>query len=293
MTKLVAAASLLPPRIRPGTVAHARVHGVLTLGLAVSLATGLAWYGMGEAGRSWLLLALGLLFGAYVIATRNLASRLLEGSTLALVAWGATMPFWFPVWHDQVRIGLSSAGAIQIGFLGSEALGQLGYTSDAIEPAALALPLAVLIAGCVTGVMLLVTTSSPAVLWRVALGSVLAAVALAIPRWPVTGAQASVVVWHACACSALTRWAIVQTRARSAGFCPSCGTDVGGMASPICPKCKRTLKRGPARRKATEDETMPVLGASLVLRGGVSAPGGQGDPAQVRPDAPQARPKAA
>lgn len=193
----------------------------------------------GQAPMS-LPLVLGFIFAFYVVATRTIAGRYKDLTTLALATMGGLFGYWFPGVYEFY-------GEIVAGWISSEVVpGWLGQQ--------LVMPLSVVTSGIIAALMLYVGTGSDRVLRVTILTSIAVAASAFIPYDETIVLAVAAATWHAFVCAVLGAWAITSAERFQSNSCAFCGFDLEGLRVQICPACKRpAASAGPAYRAAVSD----------------------------------------
>lgn len=185
-------------------------------------------------------MTLGLIFAFYVVATRTVAGRYKDLTTLALATMGGLFGYWFPGVYEffgEIVAGWISAEVVP-GWLGQE----------------LVMPLSVSTAGVITALMLYVGTGSDRVLRVTILASLCVSGAAFVPYDQDMILAASAAGWNAMVCAILGVWAVTCAERFQSNACAFCGFDLEGLRVQICPACKRpAASAGPAYRAAVTD----------------------------------------
>lgn len=186
-----------------------------------------AWSTPTEGDISLQAHELGLIFTAYALGARAIACALHDWGTFVMAALGITFGFWFPYLHQhagpQFQIAIAQMG-ISIAFLPR-----------------LELPAVIAAAGIITAAGTYLVTHSGRAFFEMVAISIVCGCVLLVPLDQPTMARAATLLWHACICASLCRWALdAARRARGVG-CPFCGNDLLGLTTPVCPSCKHQL----------------------------------------------------
>ena len=214
--------------------------------LAVTaLAAGATFGRVEEAAATSSLFLMGFLLAGSVVITRTLAGRACDVSTVVLVLWAGTFGFWAQHWFGVVQVGIGRW------------LTGPGHVSEAIG-VQLVVPLAIATAGIATAALMRVDCSSTTVVALTVLASLAAAAAPFTPFGEGVTLPIAAVLWHSLVTAGLCHWATDTISRRSAGRCAHCGTDVAGLASPVCPHCDRPLARAPLAHPAIAAGTGPL-----------------------------------
>lgn len=193
------------------------------------------------------LLSLGVLFAFGVAATRTIAGRHKDISTLVLVFWGLSFGFWAAQWMTAVGLGLSLAAS------------DGHIPADTVD--LLHLPITIASAGLATASLLYVGTGCGRVAGHAVFASLAAAVTPLAPVMQQYAIQAGGIAFHAIVCGSLCVWAVRQAVETAGVGCGKCGADLRGLASPVCPACGAQLT---ARPQPTERPAVAALPPTLV-----------------------------
>ncbi len=206
--------------------AQARAWMVWTF--AATLAGALALLGFRGHNVPEGMVELGLIFAAYVMCMGVIARRAKDISTLLVFVWGGTMGMWCNRWFELCEKTVDSF------------LPQLGVFSPQVVDA-LDLPAAIAGAGIVSAALLLVATRSARVAWSCVGASLAAAAVPMMTDDPTHALPWAAFGWHAITAGSLAFWAVDEAVKGSQDRCHSCGTDVQGLTSPVCPRCAAPL----------------------------------------------------
>ncbi|MEM1329668.1 MAG: hypothetical protein AAGG07_03810 [Planctomycetota bacterium] len=213
----------------PELIAQAKRRAALLCVVVALLASALGYlvlWGGGEP-RQLHLHELGLLFTATVVATRSIAHRAKDLTTVALALAGASFGFWMP---PIVDVFTSVTG----GWVETEVVGEA-------TAAAIVYPLAIASAGLLSAALLFVACGSDRVFGKVALLSVAVAGAALLPAEQVITLTGAAIVWQVGVSVILGGWAVEATALAANSRCPVCRADLTGVTSPVCPSCKAKL----------------------------------------------------
>lgn len=184
--------------------------------------------------------SLGLIFAFYVVATRSLAGRYKDITTLALATMGGLFGYWFPGVYEltsELVAGWISAEIVS-GWVGQK----------------LIMPLAIGLSGTVTAMLLYVGTGSERVLRITILASIAAGAAAYMPYDEQLILTIAAPAWHLAVCAGLCKWSLTIAARFQTNCCAFCGFDLEGLRVVVCPSCKRPVaSAGPAYRTAVSD----------------------------------------
>jgi len=189
------------------------------------------WFFQRDSTETGLIL-LGLIFAAYCVATRTIAGRAKDATTLLLVGAGGAFGFWFPPLHDlfaEVVVTWAETGVI-----------------PAEYAAGIATPVAVSASGLMIAAVLYASTSSGSMFFTTVLVTSFVASAPMFKHllgvYEPYAMPGALLLWHGAVAGSLGAWAVRQVRDRKASACPSCGFDLAANpATAVCPKCKKRL----------------------------------------------------
>lgn len=212
-------------------VLEARIKSFLVwlLALGCVAAVGFEFFNRGSTELG--LVMLGLIFAGYCVATRTVAKRMKDVTTLLMVGAGGSFGFWFPAIYEvfaQLVVTWSETGVIPADLSGR-----------------FALPVALGVSGLMMAAVLYAGTGSGGVFLLTALVSGVAAgtplfqhLLGAYESWAMFGAM---LLWHGAVAGMLCSWAVREVKAYKASCCPHCGQELGQVAIAICPACKKRL----------------------------------------------------
>lgn len=215
-----------------GRVTKAVHHGILLWLIVVASTVTISVVALQGRYHEFLPHALGFVLAFAVVATRSLACRYKDLTTLVLALFAGSFGLWFEgVYREcgNLAAGWSEAGVLP---------------TWAGEPAAG--PLAVLLGGLIAGVLLYVSTGWSRVAQMTGLGTVLAAGLVLLPGSvfgtvfespEYFGPAVAAVTWQSFVSLGLIWWAVEVNRRLAQHGCPYCGADLRGVASPTCPSC--------------------------------------------------------
>lgn len=209
--------------------AQARAWTVWTV--TVALMGGLVMFGFRGDSPENGLIELGMIFAGYVLAMGVIARRAKDVSTLLVIAWGGTFGMWATRWLDM------SGRAVD------HFLPKLGVLSPQLIDA-MDMPAAIAGAGLVSAALLLVATTSTRVAWSCVCASLIASAVPLVSEDPSLALPWAALAWHATIAGSLAFWAVDESMRGSGARCRSCGNDVQGLSSPVCPRCASPLARG-------------------------------------------------
>ena len=223
----------------------ARSRARITWFAATGLSAGVAYIAYTDGFNRFLVLLLGLIFAGYVVASRSIARKSKNFSTVLLAAAGASAVFWFhPLYSviSEVILGWSSAGLIPA-----------HIATDAVLPATIG------VAGIMLGALLHLSTSRLTTFVQTVAVTGVAALAPLSPQYAHEAMLVSLVLWQAIMCESLCRWAVRSFQERSANECPHCGFNLEHMNTPLCPACQRRLPQaGPLHSVSSAYSEGPI-----------------------------------
>ncbi|TVQ60660.1 MAG: hypothetical protein EA378_11275 [Phycisphaerales bacterium] len=212
-------------------VIHACVKSFLVWLIAVGAVAAVGFEFFQRGSTEMGLIMLGLIFAGYCVATRTVARRGKDATTLLMVGAGGTFGFWFPPLYElfaQIVVTWAETGVLPADLAGR-----------------FALPVALGVSGLMMAAVLYAGTSSGGVFMLTVLVSGVAAGTPIFQHllgpyepWGMFGAM---VLWHAAVAGMLASWAVRQAKEHRAASCPHCGKDLGQIAIAICPSCKKRL----------------------------------------------------
>lgn len=187
-----------------------------------------AWFGPRLSGMTMTLHLLGFLLAGVIVAARSIAHRGPTLVTAVLVLGASSFGLWAPRLFHFVDVSLADRIA---------ALTDI----DVIASQAATVPISILIAGFISSLLLFLGTGSPAVLATTIAATVAASVVPISPLEPDLSMAIAGALWQTAVTTALCRWSVQMAMRASGACCPSCGYDVRGLTSPVCPHCSETL----------------------------------------------------
>jgi hypothetical protein len=207
---------------------------LVTSGLCVASVFGLLRV---EEEREAGLLALGVVFAAGVVGFAILAQRAVIGAAVVGL-WGLGFGVWFPEWMEAI-------GPVIRHWM-------VGWgIADAKTAREVTLPAAIASAGVTTAALMYVMTRSGRVVVQVALLSGIVALTALLPVHRELAVMGGIIAWHVAAAGSLFCWMSESIRSGSGLACASCGFDLLGLSSPVCPGCGHSLqKRAAVSRRA-------------------------------------------
>lgn len=206
----------------------ARSKAVVLWLLATTVAAGVAWFGPRISGLSMTLHLMGFILAGVIVGARGIAMRGLTAVTAMLVLGAASFGMWAPRLLAFIDTWLADRLAEITGI-------------DEIASQAATVPISILAAGIMTSVVLFLGTGSAAVVATVFAATVAAAAAPLLPVGSDLSMAISGTFWIAAASTAMCRWAVHMAKRASGACCPTCGYDVRGLTSPVCPHCSEPL----------------------------------------------------
>ncbi|MBL8963854.1 MAG: hypothetical protein KF787_11280 [Phycisphaeraceae bacterium] len=214
---------------------------------ATGLAACLALLGFQRDSFEEEMIELGLIFAGSVLSMGVIAGRSRDARTLLVIAWGGTMGMWCIRWLELWAMSVDR-------FLPMTGL----FTRGMVE--SLGVPAAIAAAGAVSAALLLLATRSGRVAWGCLVATLIASavpmfsddLASSLP-WAAAGWISLVTAW-------LAVWAVDESVRRSGAGCRSCGTDLTGLTSPVCPRCATPIpsSRRAVPAMATARERRPI-----------------------------------
>ncbi|MEM9064716.1 MAG: hypothetical protein AAGB51_04420 [Planctomycetota bacterium] len=226
----------------PSRITRAVHRGILLWIVLMAAALTMGVLALQGQHHEWLPHAFGFTLCGLFVATRSLACRYKDMTTLGLAVCGAGFGWWFPIVNREgakLAEGWAQAGVLPEGS---------GLVAGP--------PLAIAAGGLVMGIMLYVSTGWLRVAQFVLLGTLLSAGAVLLPDRLAAGFVESPeyagpvmagLVWEASVAFGLIWWGVEINRRFAEHGCPYCGRDLRGVASPTCPSCgKVPAAAGPA-----------------------------------------------
>lgn len=214
-------ASTNPRVTRPGQLAW------LIWLFTVATTAMVAWSTPTEGDVSLQAHELGLIFTAYALGARAIACSLHDWGTFVMAALGITFGLWFPYLMQHGGPSLLSVIALT------------GIT-DPLLPR-LELPAVIATAGAITAAATYLVTHSGRAFFEMLAISIVCGSILLIPLDRPLMARIATLLWHACICASVCRWALDAARRAKGVGCPFCGCDLLGLTTPVCPSCKHQL----------------------------------------------------
>lgn len=206
----------------------ARARAAILWLVATLAAAAIAWFTPRVSGLSMTLHLMGFVLAGVIVGARTIALRGVSVVTLILVLGAASFGRWAPALFSFIDTTLADRLAM--------ATGIDQFASDAAT-----VPIAILAAGVATSILLFLGTGSPGVLATVFAATVAAAVAPFLPLESDLSLAIAGVFWQSAVATALGRWAVHMAKRASGACCPSCGYDVRGLSSPVCPHCSQPI----------------------------------------------------
>lgn len=185
--------------------------------------------------------ALGGVFAFTVGMYAVLARRAWFGAAV-LIAWGLGFGVWFPKWVNALEPAAR------------QWLGMLGQTDPHLYNS-LPLPVAIATAGITTGVLMYLLTGAWRVVLQTGLLSLIVAATPMLPNHEDAAVMAGVIAWHVAVSGSLYRWMMDCVRGGAGLSCGTCGFDLVGLSSPVCPSCGKPVAR---KRTITAPSRVPV-----------------------------------
>lgn len=222
---------------------QARAWSVWTI--ATGLAASLALLGFRRDSFEEEMVELGLIFAGSVLSMGVIAGRSRDARTLLVIGWGGTMGMWCIRWLELWVMSVDR-------FLPQTGL----FPRETIE--SLGVPAAIAAGGAVSAALLLVATRSGRVAFGCAMATLGAAAVPLVSKDPSSSLPWAAAGWISLVTASLAVWAIDESVKRSGSHCRSCGTDVSGLTSPVCPRCATPL--------AVVQRGIPVMAAARERR---------------------------
>ena len=195
---------------------------------ATVAAAGVAWFAPRLSGVSMTLHLMGFILAGVIVGARSIAGRGLTMMTALLVLGAASFGRWAPKLYEWIDNSLADQLAAATGI-------------DVIASQAAAVPIAILTAGAATAVVLFLGTGSAAVIATAFAATVASASAPFLPLESDLALAIAGAVWTSAVATALCRWGVQMAKRASGACCPSCGYDVRGLTSPVCPHCSKPI----------------------------------------------------
>ncbi len=209
-------------------VSAARTKAGLVWLIATLAAAGVAWFVPRVSGVAMTLNLMGLILAGVIVGARGIAMRGLTVMTALLVLGAASFGSWAPRLYGLIDTSLADQLAVATGI-------------DVIASQAAAVPIAILAAGTATAVALFLGTGSAAVIATAFAATVASASAPFLPLESDLSLAIAGAVWTSAVATALCRWGVQMAKRASGACCPSCGYDVRGLTSPVCPHCSKPI----------------------------------------------------
>lgn len=196
--------------------------------LATIAAAGVAWFGPRVSGVAMTLNLMGFILAGVIVGARTIAMRGMTVVTALLVLGAASFGRWAPNLYELIGNSLADQLAAITGI-------------DVIASQAAAVPIAILAAGTATAIFLFLGTGSAAVIATTFAATVASASAPFLPIESDLALAIAGAVWTSAVATALCRWGVQMAKRASGACCHSCGYDVRGLTSPVCPQCHEPI----------------------------------------------------
>lgn len=206
----------------------ARGKAALLWLLATVAAGGVAWFGPRVSGVAMTLHLMGFVLAGVIVGARSIALRGLTAMTALLVLGAASFGRWAPKLFEWIDNSLADQLALLTGI-------------DVIASQAAAVPIAILAAGAATAVFLFLGTGSAAVIATTIAATVASAGAPFLPIESDVALAIAGAAWTSAVATSLCRWGVQMAKRASGACCPTCGYDVRGLTSPVCPQCHEAI----------------------------------------------------